>query len=307
MKDNSETGIESVRRALAAAIAQYARVEGPLQTTYPPLRLFRRDSASEPNACFYEPALAVIAQGAKAVMLAGETFVYDEAKYLLTSVDLPVTARVIHASPARPYLSVSLKLDLKLAGELMADLGEPDGAAAGPALATAEISAPLLDAVLRLVRLLESPRDIPVLAPLIEREITYRLLSGPQGARLGHLARQGSRSQAVARAITWLKTHYHRPLRIEELAQHSGMSVSSLHHHFKAVTNMSPLQFQKQLRLQEARRLMLTGADAAVAGHKVGYESPSHFSRDYSRVYGAPPLRDVEAMRQRFDPAAMAV
>jgi AraC-like DNA-binding protein len=228
--------------------------------------------------------------------LGGETYVYDQTHFLVTSVDLPVMSQVTGATKETPYLCLCFKIDLRRLSELMteAESAERETIPEGRGIFVGQLSAPLLDAALRLVHLLETPQDIPVLAPLIEREILYRLLQSDQGMRLRHIARRESQSHQIAKAIDWLKMNYAKPLRIEELARRVSMSPSSLHHHFKAITAMSPLQYQKQFRLQEARRLMLTEMlDAASAGHQVGYESPSHFSREYCRLYGAPPLRDI--------------
>jgi AraC-like DNA-binding protein len=248
----------------------------------------------------YEPGLALVAQGAKQVLLGEENYRYDQANYLVTSIDLPVSSQVVDASPERPYLCVMLRFDARAIAELLADADLPASpVTAGRGIAVSPLSEELLDTVLRLVRLLVAPRDLPVLAPLIERELLYRLLTSEQGPRLCHVATAGSRSHQISHAIDWLKNHYREPLRIDALATVVNMSPSSLHHHFRAITAMSPLQYQKQLRLQEARRLMLAGhCDVASAAHRVGYESPSQFSREYSRLFGAPPLRDVELLRR---------
>ncbi|MDR3672371.1 MAG: AraC family transcriptional regulator [Holophaga sp.] len=290
------------RKELAARIARFAGAPGTHGTLIPHLRISRFDAPTECHNGIYEPSLAFVAQGAKEVLLAGSSYVYDEAHYLLTAIDLPVASRVRQASVERPYLSLSLSLDLRQAGELMAEIGLDPAQATpdAPGLAVSQVAPPLLDAALHLVGLLAAPQDIPILAPLVEREILYHLLTGPQGARLRHLVTRDSQTQRIAKVIAWLRRNYARPLRIEALAHEANMSVSSLQHHFRHLATMSPLQFQKQLRLQEARRLMLAGADAADAadaGHRVGYESPSHFSRDYRRLYGAPPLRDVAGLR----------
>lgn len=241
-----------------------------------------------------------MAQGSKQVFVADQCYTYDEANYLLTSVDLPATARVVEASPERPFLGISLRLDMRLVGELISDVDarQPQAGTTHRGLGVSPVSEQLLDAVLRLLRLVEAPRDIPALVPLIEREIHYRLLTGQHAPRLRSLAIHNSQAYRVAKAIAWLKKHFANPLYIKELAKVASMSSSSLHHHFKAITGMSPLQFQKQLRLQEARKLMLTGMDAASASHLVGYESPSHFSRDYSRVHGLSPGKDVSHHRK---------
>ena len=287
---------------LAAAVDWHTTVDGVYDTTVPALRLSRLSALSECVAVVYEPSLCIIAQGSKEVLLADETYRYDPAHSLLVSVDLPVSARVVEASPGRPYLAVRISLDPAVVGELLAD-----GTAAAPSpplgppargLAVTPVEPPLLDAVTRLVALLDSPPDIEPLAPLVLREITYRVLAGPQGSRLRQIAAAGAPAQRIARAIRWLKDHFADPLRIESLAKHVRMSQSAFHLHFKGVTAMSPLQYQKRLRLQEARRLMLgEGLDAAEAAFRVGYESPSQFSREYRRTFGAPPRQDVAALK----------
>ena len=284
---------------LAGLLAQFIQSPGLYESDWAGLTFIRREAPTEPNPCFYQPVLAIVAQGAKEVRVGTFSHTYDQAHYLLASVDIPVFSRVIKASRESPYLSLALALKLPLVAELMAELGDgpTQGAASCCGLSVSPVSESLLEAVLRLVRLLQTPEDLPVLAPMLEREILYRLLTGPQGPRLRHLATRDSQSYQIARAIAWLKQHFASPLRLQELAQETNMSISSLHHHFKAITAISPLQFQKQLRLQEARRLMLMGADAANASHQVGYESPSQFSREYSRSYGAPPRRDVARLR----------
>ena len=292
--------LEPARRELASLLARFAGSDGLHKTAIPALSIYRSSAPNQPACGLYEPALTVVAQGAKQVMLAGEAYVYDQAHYLVTSVDLPVVSQVIQASAAQPCFCFTYALDARRIADLMAEMEPPKSRAATVerGLSVSPLSAPLLDAMLRLARLLNSPRDIPVLAPLIEREVLYRLLSGEQGPRLRRIAMTGSQTHQVARAVDWIQKHYMRPLRVEELAHTVNMSVSSLHHHFKALTAMSPLQYQKLLRLSEARRLMLTEMrDAASAAHEVGYESPSQFSREYSRFYGLPPLRHVAQLR----------
>jgi AraC-like DNA-binding protein len=262
--------------------------------------LHRWTHPTEPNCVMYTPALTVVAQGAKQVLFAEETHDYDPSHYLVTAIDLPVLSRVVRATPETPLLCLSVALDVAALGGLIATPGfpEPPPAPAPRGMAVSRIAAPLLDAVLRLVRLLETPESIPILAPLIQQEILYHLLTGADGARLRHLAVAGSHAHRVACVTEWLKDNYAEPLRIDDLAKLAHMSVSSLHHHFKAITAMSPLQYQKRLRLNEARRLMLVEKrDAASAGHAVGYDSASQFSRDYSRVYGVPPRRDVTLLQ----------
>jgi AraC-like DNA-binding protein len=247
------------------------------------------------------PALAVIVRGAKRVTLGDETLDYDQSNYLITSVALPVRSQIVQASAHAPYLCVAFRLNIALIAQLIAEIGQPKARppATQRGIAVSRLPSSLLNAVLRYVQLAEAPNDRAVLAPLIEREIHYRLLTGDQGPKLRQIAEAKSHTRQIAHAIEWLRGHYAQPLKIETLARAVNMSVSSLHHHFKTITAMSPLQYHKQLRLQEARRLMLTERlDAATAGHLVGYESPSHFSREYSRQYGSPPLVDLKALRK---------
>ena len=284
---------------LARLIAQYA-TEGVHQTAIAPLHLARLSQPSAPAHALHKPALCIIAQGQKQTMLADEVYIYNPAQYLVVSVDLPVTGHVTQATPEQPYLSLRLDLDPKEIGDLiMAGEGhvkKTDLPARGMFVSKANSN--LLDAVLRLMQLLATPQDIAVLAPLAIREILYRLLQDEQGGMLQQIAMSDSQAQHVVKAIDLIKRDYRLPLRIENLAREANMSSSSLHHHFKAVTAMTPLQYQKQLRLQEARRLLFAQVgDAATAGHLVGYESPSQFSREYNRMFGSPPARDVARLR----------
>jgi AraC-like DNA-binding protein len=227
--------------------------------------------------------------------------VYDTHHFLLTSVDLPTMVQVINASREKPYLGLVLKIDQREISQLMVDsnLPPPRPQQSSRGMATGEVTLPLLTVFQRLIDLLDEPRDIPILAPIIQREIFYRLLVGDQGVRLRQMASTGSQSQQIARAIDWLKGNFKQPLRIDDLASQVNMSTSTFHHHFREVTAMSPLQYQKWLRLNEARRLMLAeNRDATTAAFQVGYESPSQFSREYGRLFGAPPLRDITNLRQ---------
>jgi AraC-like DNA-binding protein len=246
-------------------------------------------------------AFCVIAQGSKEVLLGDTRYRYDPAHYLLATAELPVVSQIIAASQERPYLSLRLELDPTLVGSVMVEAGHfsPQSHADVRAINVSPLDASLLDAAVRLVRLLDTPAEAPFLAPLITREIVYRLLMGEQGDRLRHIAVQGGHTHRIARAIERLRREFDQPIRIDDISRELGMSVSSFHHHFKAVTAMSPLQFQKQMRLQEARRLMLgEGLDAASAGYRVGYNDASHFSREYKRLFGLPPLRDAERLRE---------
>ncbi|NTW51090.1 MAG: AraC family transcriptional regulator [Chlorobiaceae bacterium] len=299
MQKNIRTGI--IHHALANKIARWTEQDNQSSSAIPTLSLFRRDAPSEPISYIHEPSICLIAQGAKRVLLGEEVYVYDANHFLVTSVGLPVVAQVIEASTERPYLGLKLSLNHQAIAELMMDdsLPSPGSRQAHRGMAVGEVSAPLLNAFLRLMDLLDEPDDIPILAPLIEREIFYRLLVGDQGLRLRQIVEAGSQSHQIARAIEWLKNNFTQPLRVNDLASYASMSTSSLHHHFRSLTAMSPLQFQKWLRLQEARRLMLTEhEDAATAALRVGYESPSQFSREYSRQFGAPPLRDIRSLHK---------
>ena len=280
--------------------------DGSHPTAIAGLSLHRSAMPTALASVLYEPTLCVVAQGRKRVILGDEIYAYDPAHFLLVSVDLPLVAQVIEASAVEPYLGIKLDLDLALVGETLmdADLAGRDAEAPARGLAVSTIDPGLLDAVARLVGLLDSPRDIAALAPLVRREITYRLLTGAQGPRLRRIAADGGQARRIARAIDWLRHNFARPLRVEEVARGVHMSPSSFHQHFKAVTALSPLQYQKRLRLHEARRLMLAEAlDAAAASYRVGYESPSQFSRDYRRAFGEPPARDLARLRATTAPA----
>jgi AraC-like DNA-binding protein len=292
--------VQANRGELVERIARAIRKDGRVE----PLKGLRLHRASSPTESVHGMsgfAFCVIAQGSKEVLLGDTRYQYDPAHYLLATAELPVVSQVIEASQERPYLSLRLELDPTLVGSVMVEAGHfsPRSHADVRAINVSPLDASLLDAVVRLVRLLDTPAEAPFLAPLITREIVYRLLMGEQGDRLRHIAVQGGHTHRIARAIEQLRKEFDQPLRIDDIARELGMSVSSFHHHFKAVTAMSPLQFQKQMRLQEARRLMLgEGLDAASAGYRVGYNDASHFNREYKRLFGLPPLRDVERLRE---------
>jgi AraC-like DNA-binding protein len=287
--------------ALGRSIARCTE-DGELHTTgVSGLSLFRRDEPTEPITGMYEPSICVAVQGVKRVVLGEDTYVYDAYHYLITSVHLPTIVQIIEASPEKPYLGLRLKFDLREVSQLMVDsnLPQPRVQQSSRGMATGEVTPQLVNAFIRLIDLLNDEKDIPILAPVIQREIIYRLLVGDQGERLRQIATAGSQSQQIARAIGWLKNNYSLSISMDDLASQANMSTSTFHHHFRSLTALSPLQFQKQLRLQEARRLMLTERmDAANAAFQVGYESPSQFSREYNRMFGAPPLRDVTSLRQ---------
>ncbi|HEY6943374.1 AraC family transcriptional regulator [Dokdonella sp.] len=294
------SGIEAQQAELAHRIARNAGGDGVRDTAIAGLSLIRASSPSQPIPCVYHPSLCVVVQGRKRALLGDEIYVYDPLNYLVVSMSIPLVSQIIEATPAQPYLCLRIDVEPKLVNELLVQLGPaaPSRADDERALFLARTSAPLLDAVLRLVRLLDAPAEAAVLAPLALREIHYRVLVGELGQRLRRLCEIDGPSQRVARAIELLKARYSEPLRIEELAAAAHMSASSLHQRFRAATATTPLQYQKQLRLQEARRLMLVeGLEAAAAAHRVGYESPSQFSREYRRLFGAPPRREVAAKR----------
>jgi AraC-like DNA-binding protein len=249
----------------------------------------------------YDPAFAVIAQGSKELFLGQERYQYDPYHYCLGTVELPMSSHVIEASPERPYLSFRMALDPALVGAVMTELGHAEETRPAPVMAftVTTLEAGLLDAVVRLVRLIDTPTEARVLAPLIKREIICRLLLGEQGDRLRHIAITSGYTSPIAKAIERLREDYDQPIRIEEVAQEVGLSVSSFHHQFKAVTALTPLQFQKRLRLQEARRLMVGEyLDATSTAYRVGYNDASHFNREYKRLFGLPPIRDVERLRE---------
>ncbi|MBD2411062.1 AraC family transcriptional regulator [Nostoc calcicola FACHB-389] len=295
-----EQTVRKQQSELAALIAQNSNTDGVHATAIERLFLIRSSQPTAPLHALHEPALCIVAQGKKQVMLAENLYVYGQDRCLVVSIDLPVVGQVIEATPSFPYLCLRLDLDPGELSTLMmeAKLDAAANQAPEPGLSLSPVTPQLLDAAIRLVELLETPQDIAILAPLVVREILYRLLSGEQSARLRQIALVDKRLQGIARAINWLKWNYEKPFRIDAIAREACMSPSSLHHHFKSVTAMSPLQYQKQLRLQQARRLMLgQGMDAATASHYVGYESPSQFSREYSRLFGAPPLRDIARLK----------
>jgi len=297
------------RDELTERISQAMRNDGTIE----PLQGLHFNRSSSPAECVHSisvPAFCVIAQGSKEVLLGSDRYQYDPMHYLLATVELPIVSQILEASQAQPYLSLRLDLDPTLVGSVMVEAGypSPQSRANVKAIDVSPLDANLLDAVVRLVRLLDSPAEDHVLAPLIKREIIYRLLMGEQGSRLRHIAVLSGYTHHIARAVERLHKDFKEPLRIESIARDFGMSVSGFHHHFKSVTAMSPLQFQKQLRLQEARRLMLgENLDATSAAYRVGYDDASHFNREYKRLFGAPPMRDVERLREATREAASSI
>lgn len=295
MQSNREELVERIARALPA--------DGTLDVSSS-FRLARSSSPTAPIHSLYQPALCVVAQGRKHALLGEEVFRYDSGHYLIYTVDLPLTFQVEEASKERPYLGFRLNLDAALVASVMMEAGlEPKKSnASSKAMDVSPMDANLLDAVVRLVRLLDAPEESKVLAPLVIREIVFRLLAGGQSARLSHLLTAGKDTQRISKAIGLLREHYALPLKMDDIAHELGMSTSGFHHHFKSVTAMSPLQFQKQIRLQEARRLMLgEDLDAASAGFRVGYEDPAYFSREYKKLFGAPPQRDIAKLRSNLE------
>lgn len=284
---------------LAERIARAIPNDGPAEPL-DGLMLRRVSAPTELGHGVSFPSFCVIAQGSKEVLLGDRRYRYDPAHYLIASTALPIATRVTEASEEYPYLAFVFTLDPMLVGSVMVEAGRlpPPRRSKVTAIDVSPLDADLLDAVVRLVRLLDAPADARVLAPLIKREIVYRLLAGEQGDRVRDIAALGGETNRITEAIARLRRSFDRPLRIEDLARDLGMSVSGFHHHFKEVTAMSPLQFQKQLRLQEARRLMLgEQLDATTAGFRVGYDDTSHFSREYKRLFGDPPMRDIERLR----------
>lgn len=289
-----------LRMELARRIALYMGSAENRATDIAGLTLHRRTSTTAPCSMTYEPCVTVMAQGRKRVDLGRTTFIYGESRYLLTSVDLPIVSQIIEASEAVPCLAMSLKLEMPVVRELLnrEEIQVAEAPSDSPAMATGEATEEFLSACCRLIDLLDTPQDIPFLSGLIQREIIYRILRGPEGARLQAIATLGDQSNRTAKAIAWVSANYAKPLRVEDLAQIAGMGVSTLHHHFRALTAMSPVQYQKQLRLQAARgRMLIDGLDAASAAFEVGYESASQFNREYSRFFGQPPMRDVRTLR----------
>ena len=286
---------------LARELGRIAQNDGICPTAIPQLTLYRCSMRTQPMHCMYALGLAIIAQGGKQVSLADQVLSYGPGQSLLTTLDLPVVAQITQADLARPFLSMLLTLETRALVQLAAEMELPPLPREAPprAISLNPVDAPLLDAVIRLVRLLDEPALIPRIAPLVQQEIMVRLLSGAHGPYLRHLLAAGSPSHQVARAIAWLRQNFSSDVLMDDLAARAHMSPSTFRQHFRDLTGMSPLQYQKQLRLQEARQLMLNHAlDASNTAARVGYESVSQFNREYSRLFGAPPQRDIRRMRQ---------
>jgi AraC-like DNA-binding protein len=298
--EREEQRAQASREELVARLAQATHADG-ISEPLDGVRLHRASTPTELGHGVSAPSFCVIAQGSKEVLLGDKRYWYDSAHYLIATTALPIASRIAEASEECPYLSVMVMLDPALISSVMIETGyvAPRSQAAVTAIDVSALDTGLLDAVVRLVRLLDSASDAHFLAPLLKREIVYRLLSGEQRGRIAQLAALGGGTHRIAEALEWLRRDFNRPLLIEEVARELGMSASGFHHHFKALTALSPLQFQKHLRLQEARRLMLgEGLDAANAGYRVGYDDAAYFNREYKKLFGEPPMRDVERLRK---------
>jgi AraC-like DNA-binding protein len=298
-KREQASRLVELRAELARKFAEHLPSAGERRTAIPGLSLHRRTAPTPCNPTTYEPSLAVFVQGRKRVNMGGTTYLCDESTFLLTSVDVPVVSQIF-ASEEEPYLALRLALEMPMVREIISreDLPELSVSSQARGIAVGKITVELLSACLRLIDLLDTPEDIPFLSNMVQREIVYRLLRGPQGVRLRAIATSGDQSHRTAKAIAWLRANFDKPLRVEELAEVARMGTSTLHHHFRALTAMSPLQYQKQLRLHAARDRMLNdGLDAASAAFEVGYESASQFSREYKRFFGQPPMRDIKVRR----------
>ncbi len=301
--------VVEMRKELARKIAAHAQALGENPTAVPGLALYRR---TEPTACYrasYEPSLTVFVQGRKRINLGGTIYICDGSSFLLSSIDVPAESQIVEASEQVPMLSMFFKLDMPMVREVISreELPEPAAPVHSQGLAVGETTSGLLGACTRLIDLLEIPEDVPFLSHLILHEIVYRVLRTPQGERLRAIATTGDLSHRTARAIAWLRANYAKPLRMDELAAVARMGVSTLHHQFRGLTAMSPLQYQKQIRLQTARqRMLMDGMDATSAAYEVGYESVSQFNREYSRFFGLPPMRDVKILRDSKSAAISA-
>ena len=299
--------VNRVDPELVAMLSQLALLIGKVTgsasqeaTLVPGLSLYRNTVPTEPNPCSYEPSLLLIPQGKKRVDLGKLNYVFGGATFLLTSIELPIVSRVCAASEDKPYLAFFLKLDMTMVRDVLhsEELSIPAPPAGTRGMVLGEATVELLTPCCRMVELLDKPKDVPFFSKLLHREIIYRLLEGPQGDRLRAIASSADQSYRTAKAVAWVRDHFQKTLNVDDLASLTGMSRSTLHHHFRSLTAMSPLQFQKQLRLHAARQKMLTEElDAASAAFDVGYESPSQFNREYKRFFGQPPMRDIQALR----------
>jgi AraC-like DNA-binding protein len=296
----SEAQVVAMRAGLARKIAAHVHSDGKEATGVPGLSLYRKSAPSECTSAAYMPELIVFVQGEKRINVGGTTLVCDQTTFLLTSIDMPVISQVTKASAEEPILALMIKLEMPTVREILSqeEFRGAEAVSGTRGMAVGKTSVELLDACSRLLDLLDSPQDNPFLSNLIQREIIYRLLRSPVGKHLRAIATLGEQSNRTARAVEWLRENYAKPLRVEELASVAQMGISTLHHHFRSLTAMSPLQYQKQLRLHTARvRMLMDGLDAASAAFEVGYESPSQFSREYRRFFGQPPMRDIKVRR----------
>jgi AraC-like DNA-binding protein len=294
----SQAQAAAMRAALARKIAIHIHSDGKEPTSVPGLSLYRKSTPTECTSAAYMPELIVFVQGEKRINVGGATLLCDETTFLLTSIDMPVISQVTKASVEAPILALMLKLEMPTVREILSqeEFHGTEAVSGARGMAVGKTAPELLDACSRLLNLLDAPQDNPFLSNLIQREIIYRLLRSPVGKHLRAIATLGEQSNRTARAVEWLRENYSKPLRVEELASVAQMGISTLHHHFRSLTAMSPLQYQKQLRLHTARvRMLIDGLDAASAAFEVGYESPSQFSREYSRFFGQPPMRDIKA------------
>ena len=298
--DPNASRLSHLLTELAKRISNSLCDSGERTTEVPGLRLYRRTAPTVPNPSTYEPSLLVIAQGRIRVDLGKASYVFGRSRFLLTSLELPAVSQVITASEESPYLAFFLKLDMSTVRDILntEEVRTTEKSSGACAMAIGKTTVDLVNACSRMMDVLDAPRDISFFGKLIQREIVYRLLQGSLGARLRAIATFETKCHRTAKAVAWLRSNYEKPLRVEHLATIAGMSRSTLHLHFRALTAMSPLQFQKQLRLHAARQRMLTSQlDAATAAFEVGYESPSQFNREYRRFFGQPPIRDINALR----------
>jgi len=302
MMNASDTDSEqtSPQEQLAQIIGAQVSTPGDYGTAITGLGFFRREHPAPPVICMVEPSIILVARGEKQLWVGGEGYPYDRSRFLITSLDLPANSEVLAASPEQPCVGLTLKLDLRMLAELIAqsDLPPTRDRSVAKGVGIGSVTPAMLASFERLLALLDEPESIPVLAPLILREIHYRLLQSDQASRLRQITSVDGQGYRIAKAIDWLKLNYTSALRVDELAARVQMSTPTFHHHFRQLTAMSPLQYQKWLRLNEARRLMLNEhQDVSSAAFKVGYESPSQFSREYSRLFGVAPKRDIAALR----------
>ena len=297
---SEDSGVSQVLKELADTIGKAMGRSAELSNIVPGLTLYQNTTPTAPNPCTYEPSLLIVPQGKKRVDFGTQSHVFGESTFLLTSIALPIVSRVCAASVEKPYLAFFLKLDMGMVRDVLhtEEVRVPPPPVGTRGMVLGRVTVELLKPCLRVVQLLDTPQDAPFFAKLLQREIIYRLLQGTQGDRLRSVATLADQSYRTARAVTWLRENFKKTLNVEELASLAGMSRSTLHHHFRGLTAMSPLQFQKQLRLHTARQKMLTEEfDAATAAFEVGYESPSQFNREYKRFFGNPPMRDIQALR----------